>query len=430
MTDYNVTGETLTLSNGVLCYYEGTMAEESEAKGECLCHPPFTESDCGTPFTYWLPTVHTLAYLGLVLMSVVLLWTLLKLAHLVKTGKFSMNLSVVSICLSLVAILLKFVALGIGFGNNSFSLKWSSPSSFDAYSIILNFCTVFPLVLWMAAHSLVVGFWFELLTRKINRSYANRVRLVCILGAALMLVCILGVALYGSLTLLGSFLVLVPLVINTLGLIIITILISCFPTKNMSEKNKIKKAYAVKCFTFISVMWIIYTIATLLFTSSTGWVLLLGSFLHRFCEFFGALLVLLLTDRSGGVFRLMSWALCGKKLTKNNFTRSTSTSPSASGSKGQTKQTHGSSTTSSTKSVDSHLESVETHEVDDHTSTPTPASLSTSSLGSSASSLESSLGSSSSITDTSSTYSSDSSGGGSVSGSSSAYYSTTETESK
>ncbi len=93
----------------------------------------------------------------------------------------------------------------------------------------------------------VVFIRFDVLQKKLRPTIASRTKVACIVGAALLLIAIPG--LYFQIQAIappiGLVLVIIPLVINILGMIVILILIGCMKTslKKLADANRKKQRY-------------------------------------------------------------------------------------------------------------------------------------------------------------------------------------------
>lgn len=138
----------------------------------------------------------------------------------------------------------------------------------DFQSVVVVIFVSLPTVVWLSAFSLLAGFWFDMMTHKLNKTLAKRTRVVCIIGACLLMIVVPGLifnvldrsgmdtGLLGILVIIFSFdflflqplfraliFVFGPIIVVVLGLISVTIIAGCQPDKDMGRKNRQKKAY-------------------------------------------------------------------------------------------------------------------------------------------------------------------------------------------
>jgi hypothetical protein len=183
------------------------------------------------------------------------------------------------------------------------------------------FFRIVPISLWMACSLLILGFWFDVLKSKLKPQIGRRTRIVCIVGASLLLLQIPGFFLLGFNVLwLGALLTFLPYIVDIIGMIVLTIVISCKSDKQFSAKNAKRKKSAVRKLIVICALWIGYfvmLIAVSSFTDTPGGYLatVIGSISM---EFLICLFLMLLVDRTAGPKKLFEYVILSKEYLSDN----------------------------------------------------------------------------------------------------------------
>lgn len=198
-------------------------------------------------------------------------------------------------------------------------------------------------------------FRFDILYANLRPHTAKVTRVISYVGASMATLAIPGLILWLHFDLLfvGLPLTIFPLIIDTLGISIITIVVAYLAKKKVNgklqEHNVRKVRYVrhplkvsengkslshfqvIRLFSALSVSWTVYTILTImgflmqvsapLLYSYAGLVFWL---IHRCCEATIALSLLALIDRGGGPLRLTRFVCCGKEYDDSGKVNSTS----------------------------------------------------------------------------------------------------------
>eukprot|EP01128_Nolandella_sp_AFSM9_P003779 TRINITY_DN1658_c0_g1_i1.p1 TRINITY_DN1658_c0_g1~~TRINITY_DN1658_c0_g1_i1.p1 ORF type:complete len:418 (+),score=98.06 TRINITY_DN1658_c0_g1_i1:33-1256(+) len=282
----------------------------------CFCFPNFEGERCETSIE-WFNTIGLIAsVVGLIGMAVVLYWLILRILFQISKEKFLMNLNSVSTVLVSLACLGRIIFCAMP--NNG--LKYTNDiSQFTSYTSTV--LTTLPITLWLFAHCMIVGFWLDILKAKLAKGLATRTRYVCIALAVISLLTLPGLilGLFNNLDVVGSILVVVPLLIIIGGLTIVTLVISCHNLANMSDSTKRKKARMVQRMWMSLSGWYLFLLTTLYFAYE---VLLdkpirsvtVIALLHRFSEIVAAVGLTRMIDQKVGIAKLSSWAFCGLKI--------------------------------------------------------------------------------------------------------------------
>jgi len=296
------------------------------------------------------------------------LWTALKIAELRRRGKFRMaKLSNLVLVLILVAFLIKLGAIFFDY-TRLFIFNNSNTVTLFAQVVL----RIIPISLWLAASALILGFWFDVLKKKLLPTMAKRTRVICICGASLMLLQIPGFALLSAGRIgatIGALLVILPYFVNIIGLVVISILIGRRSNKKLSIPNAAKKSFAIKKLIIIDVAWVAYVLlfVCIIFAvnvSSAYWVFIV---LSSLCEVLISVLLVLLVDRHGGPIKLFKFVVLNQDYMSSGHNSPNTSSSDEIKSAGPTA---GSNTTDSTRisktrsRTNYKSESVETEELE------------------------------------------------------------------
>jgi hypothetical protein len=293
------------------------------ATGACQCFSPFTGASCEFTLEYWTPVTMSLYCVQLAVFLLVGYWTLLRIIVLARANGGCLKRNLVSIVLvfSLVAAFMK--ALEITMDERTWTGNWHVNRALATARIV-----VIPVsfLFWLAASALITGFWFDVLAQKMRSRMAKPTRIACIVGAALVLLSIPGLYLtfQTALVVLGYVLVMLPLVVNTAGLIVINILITRLTRAEharLHARTRARADYAVKLFWTNSISWLLFTLGLLgqavlaagdvnigpltFMAQVLGAVTMLATFGICFS-------IILLCDRNGGPLVLTRRLCCGR----------------------------------------------------------------------------------------------------------------------
>jgi hypothetical protein len=102
-----------------------------------------------------------------------------------------------------------------------------------------------------------VAFWYELLRSKFKLSISPVTKIISICSATLMMVGLIpGLYLmFRDQVVIGIAFIVIPIMINSLFLFIVTCLINNFKQENISDKNQSKKQWVVKTLFALSGSW-------------------------------------------------------------------------------------------------------------------------------------------------------------------------------
>jgi dipeptide/tripeptide permease len=258
-------------------------------------------------------------------MSFLIIWSVLKIIQLLVDGRFRLKkLSVIALILGLLGSICRFLYCLMTFVSPK-SLT-SSAYDGDARSFIMVVLVDFAMVFWMAATSIILGFWVDVLEKKLRPKMAKRTKIICIIGACLLLLCVPGLIISFRLDLrtLGSLLVFLPLIVDIIGVLVLLLIIRFMKSsKNTSEPNLKKKNYAVKVLSISVAFWILYLIAVgcyALVVSGTPravYYIFPAVIFDAAAEFLIGLCILFLVDKQGGVIRLFKRIFFGEAMPKN-----------------------------------------------------------------------------------------------------------------
>jgi hypothetical protein len=301
------------------CSYEHT--EKLSAGGNCECFPPFYGPLCESTYAYWQPTTIVLTSLELLYLAVAIYWNSMKLIYVLKRGSFA-KATLVNIVLVLngVALLARTTMhLIVSPGNSG---VWHRPAWEGVVKTVL---VVVPISLWMASSALVVGFWFDILVRRLRRTMAHRTRIVCIIGSIIVFLAVPGQIMAlnttGVAQQIGVVLVLFPLLVDTTGLIIIASIVTRHLRQTravLNDANITKAEYALKWLWVNACVWIAFVVnvavGAFLLTNINGTplvhVTMPFGFIVVVTTSLTSLSILYLCDRNGGPI-VMTRLVCG-----------------------------------------------------------------------------------------------------------------------
>ena len=117
-----------------------------------------------------------------------------------------------------------------------------------------------PVPCWLLANCIVAGFWIDILFGSLRKGISRRTRNICFVGAGLS-----GFAVVGGIcnylfqnAVIGGVLVLFPVLIDTVGLFVVSIMIRRYPDIELQPKNRLKKRYSTNNLTFLCIAWTMY----------------------------------------------------------------------------------------------------------------------------------------------------------------------------
>jgi len=236
----------------------------------CDCNGGYSGADCRTLLDWWLPYQWFLFIVPAVLMALFTIWSFIKLIHVfflearVEGDRRTFNnLSVVSMILNLLGNALRFALRCFKPETLLMDYGESDPPR-TVVKIVLNGTSI---ALWIASFSIIMGFWVHALNAKLHIRLATRTKIICIIGAFITLLMIPGMllsTLFKQYSAIGTYLVIVPYVIDSTLFVVVTIILftGCCTKKKktpaeVSEKNLRIMAHVRLYFIIGSVSWVV-----------------------------------------------------------------------------------------------------------------------------------------------------------------------------
>lgn len=257
----------------VLPYAKGTNVRD----GSCDCNGGYIGSSCQEALAWWIPTQWALFGVSIAIMTILFLWSILKLVHMRFVASLSGKLTFIETNLALVSVLLNIVGNGLRLALRMVVLPhvtraYDRPPSLTTWVVL---AVVHSLSLGFAIASLgsILGFWLDALRNRLFTRMALRTKILCTLCAALSLFtapgAILAIHESTQLRLLGYGLFLVPYCFSTVALWTITIIVRtgcCIGTRmaDLSLANRVKILHVNRYATFASVAWTTLTASVVL----------------------------------------------------------------------------------------------------------------------------------------------------------------------
>jgi hypothetical protein len=180
--------------------------------------------------------------------------------------------------------------------------------------------------------TLILGFWFDVLQRKMRPKMTKRMKVTCVIGALLLLITLPGLLIQfilKNMESLGQFLVLAPLIIDLTGMFVVLVIIRCLKeTRNISEETRARKGYAIKMLTVCFAFWIVSLIAIILWgqvillenarNGTAAYWIIPSMILEHTALFMIGFCILSLVDRNGGVINLYKNLFRGVPMPEGN----------------------------------------------------------------------------------------------------------------
>jgi len=228
----------------------------------CQCKPGYVGTYCETYNDHKIPLKWVLRIIltfGVALP--VIIWMIVRLIDLHKQKKLMFNLLMISMVMNIISVLIDTTVSWIP----SDSIRITE----DTLYVIMIFAIVFVYsgtILRLAATSLIVGFWFEVLTRKMSeRKQVFKTKIIVIVSSVVLICCaiiaICVVLSNISLLLLAIALIYIPLIIDIIVTTVLSFGIKKLKTSNTSSRNASrtteKKEYVAKILVTICCIWLL-----------------------------------------------------------------------------------------------------------------------------------------------------------------------------
>lgn len=226
----------------------------STGNGTCQCYAQYYGEYCQYLYEEWAPLSTLNDVAGLCFDLCVLYWAILKLIQLKKDAQFQRNLATTSIFINILALGLQVLSRILGLNGDSHN----NQAQTVVYDIINIIIILLPIITWMFATSLIVGFWVELLTKKLTSKFRSYIITLSWVGAALVIVPVIGVLLFllANQFVAGVLCILVPMFFDFVAIIVIIIVIHRIYI-GKGDKLKEKKRYALRIFGILAALWLV-----------------------------------------------------------------------------------------------------------------------------------------------------------------------------
>lgn len=346
----------MTANVTIVCTPAHTISNP-DPNSTCVCFGEYTGPTCDIIVPYWRPALLLQLALSWAYLVVALYWSVLRAVQL---GRRTQKKQGATPKLSLVVMILIALASVLRIATHLFPLTplygddGHISEEMNA-TLALGIMSPLPTALWMVSSLLIIAFWFDLVTRKLQTRMKRGTKIACIVLSALLLVMLPGLGLFAvtSLTTIATALTLAPLVIDTFALIVLAASITRFVNsggREMSLGNSTKTKYAIRLFWILCASWIVYmanlVFGGLLLNSATH-----PSALNQVCYAYVLLVaevaitfsLLLLGDRGGSPWQISAEVCCGRPEARDSA-RTTGTSART------PTETEGGSTTAGTTS--------------------------------------------------------------------------------
>lgn len=205
----------------------------------------------------WYPSLNLSVKIFQTIISIlVLIWVIIRIFDLRKQKKLSFNLSIVSFMLNVLAnvILVSYVWVP----TEIFEINDSNVYIIIIFGVILVFS---PTILWIAATSMIIGFWFDMLSTELHNKISKRTKIIVItssISIIVLAVLAMCISLFNiKLVTLTVIMILTPLLLNVVVNVAIVIKIITIDSNNMSHKNFTKKKWASGLLLTICIIWFV-----------------------------------------------------------------------------------------------------------------------------------------------------------------------------
>lgn len=309
------------------CDTRGTVSEVGN--GTCVCYAQFYGEQCQYSYAAWNQISLGNDIVGLGFDTFALYWVITKLIQLYKDKKPTRNLSTVSIYINLLALCIQVVSHILGIkgvinGNDGGVV-------YAVFDIIL---VLLPPIIWMLSNSIIVGFWLDLLTKKITSQRRAWSKWTGSVGGILVALPILGIIAFiiFDQIVAGVLLIILPLFGGMVAIVITTIIVARIKI-GTGEKITEKKRYALRIFSFLAVLWflvstaitiIFFALITYNFLGLLYWVLMYGL---TACEAGIVVCLLFLVDRDFRPIRLTRYICLNNDVSITSTTGPETSSP-------------------------------------------------------------------------------------------------------
>ena len=257
----------------------------------CICSPAYYGEQCQFVISWWFP-LNTFNHIfeGVTLIGE-LIWAIIVLISKIKQSR-AVSLVGVSLILQIVAIISRLIFLVMpGFELVPFSKN-------STMSLIAEITIPISIVLWLDSTTLIMAFWYENWTAKTKAdgTIARKTKIILITISILFFICtLIGLTYLDYVSSYGPFIYIVPLYLIVITLIGLTIRISCFNTKNLSQKLKNKHRWTSRLFIVLMINWVIYCI-DLSINSNTGVSSIISLMVFRLTESIASMINMALLD--------------------------------------------------------------------------------------------------------------------------------------
>lgn len=305
--------------------------------GTCVCYAEFSGPTCDKVSEYWRPLISLQYALSFLYLVVALYWSSLRLVILrrrVRTGKERLRLSIVVMILIALASILRIISHVLP----ATPLYGDDGHIGEELGTTLAVALIVPIppALWMVASLLIVAFWYDVITGKLQRDMAERTKIACIVLSALLVLMVPGLGLFAftNLATIGTALTVAPLVVDTVALVVLDAIITRFlqtARTRLGAKNEKKTLYALRLFWLLCASWILY-MANLIFgglllnsaTLPSAPLQVIYAYILLLTEMSITFTLLSLGDRDGSPWRATRQVCCSAEEMNAGHTETTS----------------------------------------------------------------------------------------------------------
>lgn len=316
--------------------------------GGCDCHEGYGGARCDEVLAWWVTMERTRSVLGVALLLILLIWTVLKIAHSVRFKHWARawNLVVVATLITAVGIAVRIASLPIqprAYGPHVLRASADTASPYrdmlTAYGLLHG--TAVAIV--AASFNLMIGFWVDI-TSKVRTRITRRTKIACIVMSIAMAI-VSGASIVSAVILQDATTLAIPIVISTFldtlivtGVIIYLVAPCCGASRVLrgaknarASSTRARWRYMRRCLFAALGAWYVYVgTATLLGPLTAGPGQASRRAVLSYVTFAGELgfytAVLFILDRKGGPLRLWTDLVRGESSIKTRHSRSATTS--------------------------------------------------------------------------------------------------------
>ena len=239
------------------CVPENTAYNLTLAGGMCSCKQGYTGPRCENYNVAIVILALIIKIYETITAVVILSWLGLRCYDLKVTNKFKLTLSLISMLLITLANLIQLSYIWIP--QDAVHITDQNISLIMIFGIVLAYS---PTVVWLASTSLLVGFWYELLTKRLNQkgsAYITKILVIAtsigliVFAVAGMLVVIADI----DLILVAAALIFLPLIIAIIITSAVAFRIFRLNTSGLSDVIIEKQRSMSKIFAIVCTLWLI-----------------------------------------------------------------------------------------------------------------------------------------------------------------------------